>query len=247
MPPFLSALLIHNDAGRVTASHSHARGQLFGAQRGLLTVGAGDSLWVVPATHAVWVPPDCDHSLRSHGAFKGWSVYLEQAVCAELPAKPCVMQVSGLLREAVLRAAEWDGAAFDAAQHCVAGVILHEIRTLPRAALVLPMPTDARLLRIAQAMADDLANRRGIEEWAAWGGIAPRTMARRFLAETGFSFADWRQRARLMRALEMLAAGHAVTRVALDLGYENISAFIAMFKRAWGWTPARYFAEMDAK
>ena len=42
-----------------------------------------------------------------------------------------------------------------------------------------------------------------------------------------------------MRALEMLAAGAAVTTVALDLGY-NVSAFIAMFKREHGVTPGRY-------
>ena len=43
-----------------------------------------------------------------------------------------------------------------------------------------------------------------------------------------------------MRALEMLAAGAAVTTVALDLGYDNVSAFIAMFKREHGVTPGRY-------
>ncbi|MCY1215799.1 HTH-type transcriptional regulator NimR [compost metagenome] len=52
----------------------------------------------------------------------------------------------------------------------------------------------------------------------------------------------WRQRARLMRAQEMLAAGAAVTTVALELGYDNVSAFIAMFKRELGTTPGRYSA-----
>ncbi|VTU14829.1 DNA gyrase inhibitor [Variovorax sp. SRS16] len=42
-----------------------------------------------------------------------------------------------------------------------------------------------------------------------------------------------------MRALEQLAAGEPVTRIALDLGHENVSAFIAMFRRTFGVTPAR--------
>ncbi len=33
----------------------------------------------------------------------------------------------------------------------------------------------------------------------------------------------------------------AVTTVAGDLGYESVSAFIAMFRRMVGTTPARYF------
>jgi len=54
--------------------------------------------------------------------------------------------------------------------------------------------------------------------------------------------ADWRQRARLMRAIEMLAAGTPVTTIALSLGYDNVSAFIAMFRRVHGVTPARFIA-----
>ena len=55
-------------------------------------------------------------------------------------------------------------------------------------------------------------------------------------------FTEWRQRVRLLRALEMLAADMSVTRVALELGYENVSAFIALFRRTFGVTPGRYFA-----
>ena len=37
--------------------------------------------------------------------------------------------------------------------------------------------------------------------------------------------------------LRMIAAGHAITAVALDVGYESPSAFISMFKSALGTTP----------
>jgi len=56
------------------------------------------------------------------------------------------------------------------------------------------------------------------------------------------SFGAWRQQVRLLRALELLAAGEAVTGVAFDLGYESPSAFIAMFRRNLGASPTRYFA-----
>ena len=38
----------------------------------------------------------------------------------------------------------------------------------------------------------------------------------------------------------MLAAGASVTAVALDLGYATASAFIALFRRTFGETPASY-------
>jgi AraC-like DNA-binding protein len=34
-----------------------------------------------------------------------------------------------------------------------------------------------------------------------------------------------------------------VTTVALELGYDNVSAFIAMFRRTFGVTPGRYFID----
>ena len=40
--------------------------------------------------------------------------------------------------------------------------------------------------------------------------------------------------------VELLAAGKPVTAIALDLGYDNVSAFIALFRRMFGTTPGRY-------
>ena len=227
---------------RVTPPHRHPEGQLLGATRGVLTVGTDAGLWVVPASHAVWVPPHQRHSLRSHGAFDGSSVYVAEARCADLPRAACAIRCTGLLLEAVARAATWDGGVLDAVRQRVADLILDEIRATPPEPLGLPLPVDARLMRVARALLDDLADQRGLDDWAAFGALSPRTLSRRFVAETGFTFADWRQRARLMRAVEMLAAGTPVTAIALGLGYDNLSAFIAMFRRAHGVTPARFIA-----
>ncbi len=227
---------------RVTPPHRHPEGQLFGATRGVLTVGTDAGLWVVPASHAVWVPPHHRHSLRSHGPFDGCSVYVAEAACATLPAAAGAIRCTGLLREAIARAATWDGRALDAPRQRVADLILDELRATPPEPLGLPLPADARLMRIARALLDDLADPRGLDDWARVGALSARTLSRRFLAETGLTFADWRQRARLMRAVELLAAGSSVTATALTLGYDNVSAFIAMFRRAHGTTPARYVA-----
>ncbi len=40
-----------------------------------------------------------------------------------------------------------------------------------------------------------------------------------------------------------LSGGESVTNIAIDLGYESPSAFIAMFRRMLGTTPARYLTE----
>lgn len=221
--------------------HSHARGQLSGLRRGLLTMGTDLGAWVVPADHAVWLPPHQPHYGWTHGAVEGWSCYIAEPFCADLPGRPCTIKASGLLREAVIRASDWQGREMDEGQMRIAMMILDELRAAPVEPFNLPMPSDARLFRVARALLDDPGDRRGMEAWAAWSGISDRTLSRRFVAETGYSFTAWRQRARLMRALEMLAEQVPVTTVAIDLGYDSVSAFIALFKRMLGTTPTAYF------
>lgn len=240
--PRLLAVRRHETTLRHTALHHHARGQLFGAFRGLLTVVAGDRQWVAPPAHALWIPPDCPHGLRSHGPYAGYSAYLSPAACAGLPEHPSALQASALLLAAVERAATWSDMAEapDAARTRIVELIRDEIRTLPRAGDGLTLPRDPRLQRLALAWSDTPDDTRPLAAWAVEVGMAPRTLARRFLEETGLTLGAWRQQARLMRAQEMLAAGHSVTAAALESGYDNVSAFIAMFKREYGVTPGRY-------
>ncbi|MCK7334546.1 helix-turn-helix domain-containing protein [Enterobacter kobei] len=54
------------------------------------------------------------------------------------------------------------------------------------------------------------------------------------------NFVNWRQLARVMRAMEWLAAGKPVGWIALSCGYSSVSAFIEVF-RAWtGKTPGQW-------
>lgn len=239
--PLIVALSGSERGHRQLGLHSHPRGQLTALRHGLLTFGTEEGAWVVPADRAVWMPPHHPHFGYSHGPFEGWSCYVAEPACATLPDHPCTIRVSGLLREAVIRAAEWADETLDEGQLRLALVILDEVRAAADEPFGLPMPRDPRLLRIARALLEDPGDRRGMGEWASWTGISERSLSRRFVAETGHSYTSWRQRARMMRALELLADGAAVTTVALDLGYESVSAFIALFKRLLGSTPAAYF------
>jgi AraC-like DNA-binding protein len=224
----------------VSGPHQHPRGQLCGSLRGLLSLGLEEGVWVVPATHAVWLPPNHLHSGRSHGPFHGWSAYVAEDACHDLPARPCAVRTSGLLKEAVLRASTWNAGDWSRQKMHVAEVILDEIRNLPVEPFGLPLPMDARLQRIAQALIADPTDERDLEAWADWAAVSSRTVSRRFVAETGFNFTAWRQRARLMRSLELLAEDVPVQTIALDLGYSTASAFINLFKRTFGETPSAY-------
>jgi len=229
-------------AGSVIPPHRHPFAQLIYAATGVMTVSTDDGLWVVPPERAVWVPPFVGHSIRMHGAVALRTIYLDPAIEAIPGARCCVVQVSELLRAAILRAVRFAPAYPESGPESrLVSVIVDEIHDARTAPLHLPMPRDERARRVAEALAVDPGDRRTLPQWARVAGASERTLERLFRDETALSFGAWRQQARLLHALERLASGESVTEVALRLGFEGPSAFIAMFKQAMGTTPGRYF------
>ncbi len=235
-------------SGHVIRRHRHAAGQLIFAASGVMTVTTAAGRWVVPPERAVWVPPQVPHAIRMTGVVRMRTLYLGAAARAGLPTACAVVQVRPLLRELVLAAValRQPYAASGRAARLVA-VLLDELEVARTAPLHLPLPRDPRLLVITDRLTADPSDKRPLGTWARTAGASTRTLARLFRRETGLGFAHWRQQARLLRALERLAAGEPVTTVALELGYDGPSAFIAMFRSRLGTTPGRYFVDPPSR
>ncbi len=226
--------------------HSHHRGQLTCVESGLLHIRTAQGSWLLPPHRAGWVPPGMAHWGSLSGVLSGWSVLIAPEACQRLPQSPMVINVGALMRALVQRASDWTSCdQLDPQQERMMMVLIDEIACSVKEPLHLPMPINERLLRIARAILDRPDHDRTLEEWAAWAALSPRTARRLFISETGMSFAQWRQQARLVHALEMLAQGEQVAVVSDALGYASPSNFIAMFRRAFGQSPARYFAESE--
>lgn len=222
--------------------HQHVRGQLFCVDSGFVQVRTRHGAWMLPPHRAGWIPPGESHQVSVSGAMSGWSLLVAPRAARSLPAAPCVIGISEVMLALVRRAVDWQAPdALDARQNRMTGVLLDEVRHAPHEPLHLPLPQDRRLLRITNALGKQPGHPRTLDEWAAWAGLSPRSLSRLFVGETGLSFAQWRQQARLAEALKRLADGEAVGAIADELGYATPSNFIAMFKRAFGATPARYF------
>ena len=74
--------------------------------------------------------------------------------------------------------------------------------------------------------------------------MSERNLARLVVSETGLNFRRWRHQLQLIVALQGLIRGQSVQQVAQDLGYDSTTAFITMFKKGLGQTPARYIASL---
>jgi len=229
-------------AGYSIGAHSHDWHQLIFAIEGTMTVTTKAGIWVVPPQRAVWVPPGVEHAV-SHATFtRARHIYIDKNAPVDLPDRCTVLDVSPLLRE-LIRAAteipiEYDEAG---AEGRLIRVLLDQLKPPRDDNLHLPAPKDPRLTRICEQLQANPSDNRTLDNWSRDCGASSRTLARLFQRETGMPFRDWRQKLRLLYALEKLAHHRPVTEVALDLGYENTSAFIAMFRKATGKTPGGYF------
>jgi AraC-like DNA-binding protein/quercetin dioxygenase-like cupin family protein len=222
--------------------HQHPFAQLLYASSGVMTVTTEHGTWVVPPERAVWVPARVGHAIRMTGHVSMRTLYLSDALGPLAGSACCVVQVSPLLRESILRAVGFANPyREDGPEARLVAVVVDEIRAAPTTPLHLPLPRDSRARRVADALCVDPGDPRTLADWARIAGASARTLERVFERETKLSFGAWRQQARLLRGLEQLASGETVTSVALELGYETPSSFIAMFRRALGTSPGRYF------
>jgi AraC-like DNA-binding protein len=227
--------------GSVTPPQAVNWDQLIFASQGIITVNTSRGSWVVPPQRAVWVPAGIEHRIEMSSPVSLRMLYFRKGVARAPSRDCCVVSVTPLLRELILHASRFGALnRRSATQNRLIGVILDQLGVLPTVPLWLPMPSDSRAQEIAallMANPGQVLTTRLLEK----AGTSQRTVERLFVQETGLTLGRWRQQVRLLQALRLLAADESVTAVALAVGYESTSAFIAMFKRAFGATPSRYF------
>ncbi|WP_085489863.1 AraC family transcriptional regulator [Paraburkholderia susongensis] len=243
--------------------HAYHRAKLIYVSDGVLTVRTETGRWVVPPGHALWIAANTLHCLHATRPVHLYSLYaapdpdaasatstaqeplsapLSASASALLPTQTGALVPDALVRALLVAAADLPhDQPLDEPARRLLQVLLDRLATLPAAPLGLSWPQDPRAQRIADALGADPAQSRVLDELAAAAGVTARTAARLFAKETGQTFGQWRQQLRLLAALEYLGAGESVTQVALEVGYSDVSSFIAVFREAFGDTPARYF------
>src|SRR5581483_7600285 len=211
---------------------------------GAMTVFTERYSWMIPTARAVFIPAHTAHTIRIWGTVEMRTLYLSPVLTCFERLECRVFEVAPLLRELILRAVERMGLDSRVAHDTgLIGLLQDEVNRAVAAAvdspLALPMPRDERARALAHWLLAKPFSGDRISELAKRHGVARRTLERRYQEETGMSFGVWRQKARLLDSIRLLAAGTSVTDTALDCGYASVSAFIAAFKRTFGYTPGR--------
>lgn len=238
----MAAMEVDWPDGASTGWHTHPRGQLLYAIKGVMIVRSTAAFWVVPANRALWIPAGLEHEVKMSGEVKIRTVFIDATAVTRLPEKSCVITVSNLLRELVVAAVrvplDYEDGGRD---ERVMSLIVDELRVSDALPLHLPLPRDPRVKAICEALVENPADASTVDQWAQRLRVTARTVHRLFLKETGMSFARWREQTRLLFALRRIASGVRIIDVAFDCGYASQSAFTAMFRRHFGIPPSAFY------
>lgn len=217
--------------------HKHREAQLLYAACGTMRVVTAQGAWVIPPTRAVWIPPLIEHEIFMSGAVRMRSLFIAPELSPPTLQQCCVLAVTPLLRELILRAVQGPK---QAKNPLIQQLMLEEISSLDNLPLHIPIPQDRRLQSICLSLLRTPDHPNTLEDWAQQVGASSRTLARLFEQQLAMNFNAWRQQLRLMEALPRLLAGESVQSVAMALGYGSARAFSAMFCRLLGETPRDY-------
>jgi AraC-like DNA-binding protein/quercetin dioxygenase-like cupin family protein len=220
-------------------AHRHDDHQIVYAGRGVVSVATDRGSWVAPATHAIWIPAGTIHAHQAHGELELHFVGLPATDNPLALTEPTVLTVGPLLRELLLA---YTRAPHDqsAERRRLRTVLLDQLRASPRQPVHLPVPTDPRLRQLCAILHADPADNRTLAALGAEVGASERTLTRLFRTDLGMTFPRWRTQLRLHHALVLLADRTPVTTVAHACGWSSTSAFIDVFRRAFGHTPGTH-------
>lgn len=78
--------------------HTHAWGQLNYAAHGVMQLEIDGQRFLSPPQYAVWIPPERVHSCYNSQAIVYRSLYLSTELSRRLPATPCTLAISAILK-----------------------------------------------------------------------------------------------------------------------------------------------------
>ncbi|MDY7548151.1 helix-turn-helix transcriptional regulator [Glaciimonas sp. CA11.2] len=225
-------------AGTVFPQQRRSWGRLLYAVKGVAEFDVAGERYLSPPAYAIWIPPEVTHASRANLDIEYVVVHIESDRCVDMPTEPCTLALSdvtkALVTDLTSRGIGHPRAETDLR---MVQVIIDQLIAAQRYASYLPATDDPLLSPIIATLELNPGDRRSLAQWADESSSTERTLSRRWHAHLFMSYNEWRQRLRLVKAINMLEAGNQVKEIAYTLGYQNTSAFIEMYRRRTGTTP----------
>jgi AraC-like DNA-binding protein len=224
--------------------HQHAYRQLLYSLSGITKLETRDHVWLLPPQRAAWIPAGLRHRTTLSRVRSG-SIYFDPrrfrfpGLC-----DISVFTATPLLREMILHGMRWTNRPRrgDALAENFFRTLALYCRELAQDQLPYQLPRgESPGVRAAIDFTLENLVDAAFVRAARKAGLSVRSLRRHFLAETGITWRQFLTRARLLRAMEILAGKKRnVTETAYACGFTNLSAFSKAFAQFTGENPNTY-------
>lgn len=227
--------------GHKIEPHSHSWSQLVYASEGVIAVETPNHCWVVPTNRAIWIPAGQTHSIKMYGRAFLQTVYFESRPETEIDLPCTAYEIPSLVRELIIHVCNIGIIKSDShEQRNLIEFLIFQVRKLTPFPPMVPMPSDPRARKLASLLIDNPGTDQSLAELCEECGTSLRTMQRVFSKGLGLPLSRWKSQVSMMHALQLLASERNITEVALELGFESVSAFIYSFRKHFGASPGQY-------
>nr|WP_322748574.1 MULTISPECIES: AraC family transcriptional regulator [unclassified Frankia] len=223
------------------------RHYLLCASAGALRLEAQGQAWLLPPARAALIEAGRPIRVSIPRPVTTASVLFDTAFTPALPAPLTVFDLNPLARALVNECGAWGESdepltAYGETLFAALAAVTWRLAEQP-SPVVVPAGRSPELRRALRLTEQRLGSEVRFEDLADEVGLAPRSLARRFEAETGMTWRAVLRRMRVVRAIEELAAGDTpITTIAFMTGYTSLSAFNTAFRDLTGRTPTEYRA-----
>lgn len=195
----------------VIEMHCVPWGELNFALHGVINLHAENTDYISPPQYAIWLPP---------------SIKL-------IEISPILLSiVHDFIRRGIRRPETLT-------DQRLAQVLIDQIQHAACYDHYLPWSYHAKLEPVLRQIQQHPASLVTLQQCAELAGLSERHLLRLSQQELNMSLNQWRSRAKLLVAIDLLEKQHSIKSIAHYLGYQSSSAFIGMFQRMTGKSPSQ--------
>lgn len=229
-PPIHVDCIIHQYAqNAVIEAHCVPWGELNFALHGVINLHAENTNYISPPQYAIWLPPNTAHSAYSQANTRYITLVIAPEYCAVLLTGIKLIEISPILLSIVHDFSRRDIRRPETpADQRLAQVLIDQIQQARCYDHYLPWSYHAKLEPVLWQIQQQPASLVTLQQY----------LLRLSQQELGMSLNEWRSRAKLLLAIDVLKQ-HSIRNIAHYLGYHSSSAFIGMFQRMTGKSPSQ--------
>lgn len=240
--PFLHGIEVHEflyQKDDIVTPHSSLWGDFNFSLNGTLEFDIEGKYYLSPPSYGLWLPPRTEHqSLPVEHEIHYICIRLHPKFGDFLGDSCRCFSIEPFFRALVVQILEQQKQAAppEYLEHLLQ-VLFDQLKQAPAYSHYLPQSSHPVLAPILEQLADPNLFHNSLQQVLQRFTVSERHLLRLSQQELQLSLSEWRNRAKIIFAINQIRQGMTIKQLTFALGYQHSSSFIEFFKRYTGQTP----------